>query len=501
MNLIVQRMLLGVLAGLITAGAAAAAITRTLTQMVCGSVDMSASFITGLVVVFAGDTRTVHPPAGCEVPVTGIRLTATGVALIVATVIAVIVVLWWRWRQSDQYFIWEMRGRAGFAKRWELRKHSSAKAMLGRAKTIRPTLTNPNVEDVAWRIGRSNGQDVHVSAEDSIVLEGPPRQGKGFRVLIAAIIDWSGPLITTSTRSDNLTTTMRARQSKGTVSVFDPQGLSGISGALKVDPTDGCQDPLVAVQRAEAIVGGTALGQSSTNREWASAAAGIMSRLLHAASVSGGGVDKLYTWGTSPQHALEAADILDSDGTPGWADELRSVIEDDPKLRSSMWMGVKESVKPLAIPTIRDSMKPGRSNRFDADTFLSGQNTLYLIGTGSGAGAVGGFLGAVLDDIVERARTRAMVSTGGRLEMPLGLVLDEIVNMFSWRALPTLMADGGGIGIARSWSCRPCRRRRPRGRTRRRTPSGQPRPRRSSSAAPPTSPTFATSSRCSAPGK
>ncbi|WP_413600406.1 hypothetical protein [Curtobacterium sp. Curtsp57] len=61
--------------------------------------------------------------------------------------------------------------------------------------------------------------------------------GKGIRILIAAIIDWAGPLITTSTRSDNLTTTMRARQAKGTVSVFDPQGLSGIQGAMRTDPT------------------------------------------------------------------------------------------------------------------------------------------------------------------------------------------------------------------------------------------------------------------------
>jgi type IV secretion system protein VirD4 len=91
-------------------------------------------------------------------------------------------------------------------------------------------------------------------------------------------------------------------------------------------------------------------------------------------------------------------------------------------------------------------MKPGRGQQFNADEFLSGQNTLYLIGTG--AGESGGFLGAVLDDVVARGRARAMTSAGGRLELPLGLVLDEIVNMFSWAELPTMVADGGGIGIS-----------------------------------------------------
>jgi type IV secretory pathway TraG/TraD family ATPase VirD4 len=60
---------------------------------------------------------------------------------------------------------------------------------------------------------------------------------------------------------------------------------------------------------------------------------------------------------------------------------------------------------------------------------------------------MGGWLGALLDDIVEVARTRAMESPGARLTHPLGLILDEIANMFRWGNLPRIMADGGGRGI------------------------------------------------------
>ena len=84
---------------------------------------------------------------------------------------------------------------------------------------------------------------------------------------------------------------------------------------------------------------------------------------------------------------------------------------------------------------------------FDPREFLDGANTLYLIGSSSGASAMGGWLGAVLDDIVEVARTRALASPGSRLAHPLGLILDEIVNMFRWGNLPRIMADGGGRGI------------------------------------------------------
>ncbi|MFE7845274.1 type IV secretory system conjugative DNA transfer family protein, partial [Microbacterium sp. NPDC057407] len=79
--------------------------------------------------------------------------------------------------------------------------------------------------------------------------------------------------------------------------------------------------------------------------------------------------------------------------------------------------------------------------------FLDDANTLYLIGSASGASAMGGWLSAVLDDIVEVARIRALASPGSRLQHPLGLILDEIVNMFRWGNLPRIMADGGGRGI------------------------------------------------------
>lgn len=60
---------------------------------------------------------------------------------------------------------------------------------------------------------------------------------------------------------------------------------------------------------------------------------------------------------------------------------------------------------------------------------------------------MGGFLGAVLDDDVETARRRALATPGSRLQPPLGLILDEIANMFSWPALPRVMADGGASDV------------------------------------------------------
>ncbi|WP_404473545.1 type IV secretory system conjugative DNA transfer family protein [Microbacterium aerolatum] len=422
-------------------------IAEFITQVVCGVRPEANSLFSGLLLAVTGDPAQ-YRLAGCALPVWQIRV-ADLLAVLLLTALGVSVyVLYRRYRESDRAFIADLRTRPGFAPASEIRQHLSARAVLRRARQLRPDLEHPKPTDVGWRVGRSRGRDVYVSIEDSVALEGPPRSGKGYRVLISAILDWSGPLITTSTTNDNLTATMHMRQHRGQTHVFDPQGLSGIRHPLRVSPLAGCEDPLVAMQRGNAIITGTALGASTTNGEWAQASGVVLARLLHAAAVGDRTIEDIYDWGSSPALARTAVDVLRSDGAPGWGDNLEATISGDEKLVSSIWFGVQGAVAPLAVPQIRAALMPGRGDPvFDPKEFLDAANTLYLVGSSSGASAMGGFLGALLDDIVEVARIRALASPGSRLAHPLGLILDEIANMFRWGALPRVMADGGGRGI------------------------------------------------------
>ncbi|MCR2764997.1 TraM recognition domain-containing protein [Microbacterium sp. zg.B48] len=423
-------------------------LAEAVTWVICQSRPTPTSLFSGLWLAVTGDPTGFTAPAGCAVPVLPIRVADLLAVLLLGGLAAGIGVAVRRYRQSDQSFIADLRARPGFATSSEVREHLSAKAVLRRASQLRPDLPRPAATDVGWRVGSSRGTDVYVSIEDSVALEGPPRSGKGYRVLISAIVDWSGPLITTSTTNDNLTATMRMRQQRGTVHVFDPQGLSGIRHPMRVNPIVGCEDPLVAMQRGTAIITGTALGASTTNGEWAQASGVVLGRLLHAAAVGDQSIAEVYNWGTSPGQARDAVDILRAAGAPGWGDNLEATISGDEKLVSSIWFGVQGAVAPLAVPQIRDTLMPAPGGPlFDPHQFLDGANTLYLLGSSSGAAAMGGWLSAVLDDIVEVARTRALASPGSRLTHPLGLILDEIVNMFRWGNLPRIMADGGGRGI------------------------------------------------------
>ncbi len=424
-------------------------LTELVTNIACGARPEADSLFSGLWLAITGDTAVYAAPAGCTLPVTGIRIADLIAVLVVIALTIAGLVAYHRYQASDQAFVSDLRSRRGFAEASEIRRYLSGKAVLRRARQLRPDLVRPKPTDVGWRVGRSRGADVFVSIEDSVALEGPPRSGKGYRVLISAILDWSGPLITTSTTNDNLTSTMRMRERRGQVHVFDPQRLSGVRHPLRVSPTAGCEDPLVAMQRGNAIVTGTALGASSTNGEWAQASGVVLGRLLHAAAVGNRSIEDLYNWGTSPVVARNSAvTILRTDGAPGWGDNLEATLAGDDKLVSSIWFGVQGAVAPLAVPKIRDALTPRAGEPvFDPEEFLADANTLYLVGSASGASAMGGFLGALLDDIVEVARGQALASPGSRLQHPLGLILDEIANMFRWGSLPQIMADGGGRGI------------------------------------------------------
>lgn len=422
-------------------------VALAVTSAACG-VATPNSIIAGVFAV-AGDTAAIATRPGCAVPVTGIRVADVIVLLLIVTVATTAVILWHRWKESDAHFVRELRMRRGFAQAAEIRRHLSGKAMIKNAGYLRPGLHGrATAAEVGWKVGSSRGIDTYVSIEDSVIVLGPPRSGKGLRLIINAILDWDGPLITTSTRNDNLAATMAARDKRGLVTVFDPQGLAGVKSGLKVSPISGCEDAMVAEQRAAAIIGASGIGQSSSNREWAGASRGILAQLLHAAALGHRTVTDLAIWGENPAVAADAVKILEVDGPPGWAGSLASVIGGDEKMLANQWFGLRGALAPLRIPQIAEVMSPTRGEVFDAARFLAGQNTLYLIGTGRGAGAAGPFLAALMDDIVEVARRKALSSQDSRLDPPLGLILDEIANIFAWPALPTVMADGGGIGIS-----------------------------------------------------
>jgi len=359
---------------------------------------------------------------------------------------------WVRWRRHSHNVDTDPRRLAGTASSHEVATSASAKALLRRAATLRPSLEQPEPADVGYLLGRSHGKQVWASVEDSILLIGPPRSGKGLHIVIPAILDAPGAVVTTSTRPDNLTATMRARERFGPVAVFDPQHLAeGVSSGLRWSPIRGCEDPLTAMIRATGLAAATELSAGGVEGGgfWEGKTRIALQALLHAAALDHRSPAELFRWTLDPSAAAEAVAILT--GSPlaatGWADSLEATLDADPRTRDSIWQGVSLALSALADPRVLDAVSPAEGEQFDPERFIRDRGTLYLLATGVGAGNSAALVAALVEDLVETARRMAARSPGARLDPPLLFALDEIGNLAPLPSLPTLMAEGGGTGI------------------------------------------------------
>lgn len=437
--------------GLLIAAAGIAAILR-----IAGTI---AAFLTGTPQPQAGITAGLTVLLNPADPAPALEADGLNTIAYWITTTLLLVVLsfgvWWVWtkmRHHSQSVQTDPRRLQGIATSSEVTRVASDTALLKRAGTLRPSLDAPKPSDVGYLLGRSHGKRVWASVEDSTLLVGPPRSGKGLHVVINAILDAPGAVVTTSTRPDNLTATLRARQRVGPVAVFDPQHLAeGLPAGLRWSPVRGCEDPLTAMIRATGLASGTGLSAGGVEGGgfWEGKTRTALQALLHAAALDHRPPAELFRWTLDPTAAAEAVAILtgSTGAAAGWAESLEAMIDADPRTRDSIWQGVSLALAALADPRVLDAVTPRSGEHFDPEAFLTESGTLYLLATGAGAGASSALVAALVEDLIETARRMAARSVGARLDPPVLLALDEIGNLAPLPSLPTLMAEGGGTGI------------------------------------------------------
>ncbi len=348
----------------------------------------------------------------------------------------------------------DLRRLPGLATAREAALVAGREALLTRAGVVRPSLaaspTKPRPEQAGYRLGRVRGRDLWCSVEDSALLVGPPRMGKGLHVVIPWVLGAPGPVVTTSTRPDTLAVTYHARSRHGPVAIFDPQRLAGLPGGLRWSPVRGCESPRTALVRARGLASGAGFGQSVTDGDfWSGQTETALRCLLHAAAIDGRRLIDVYRWSLNPALARDAVSILTRDpgAADGWADALDSAIHSGGGTRDSVWLGVRQALAALADPEVLAAVDPGPRDRFDPAAFLAQSGTLYLLASAVSSGTCAPLVAAFVEDITETARAVAARAKGARLDPPLLLALDEIANLTPLPSLPSLMAEGGGSGI------------------------------------------------------
>ena len=285
-------------------------------------------------------------------------------------------------------------------------------------------------------LGRRNGRLLYAEHRHALVAFGPPQSGKSAGVAIPALLDWHGPAVACSIKTDLLAATAARRRALGDVLVFDPFGLAQLPSHTW-SPLRGAGTWDGALEVAWRLAWAAEVDRRSVEGGdfWAIAAEQRLAPLLYTAAASGAGMDSVIRWvGGQGNRELDQALMRIS----GEADDERRVADayaayDAVRAFEAQADRTRTSIEATAQTLLRAYrfqrvIASAASSEITPDRLLDGANTLYLIGDAKASKLLRPLFLALLGEVVDRAYERATLA-GGRLERPLLLCLDEAGNV------------------------------------------------------------------------
>jgi len=169
-------------------------------------------------------------------------------------------------------------------------------------------------------LGRHGRHLLAAEPQTSLAVVGPTGCGKTIGFAIPALLEWDGPIIATSVKTDLLDAALAHRRAVGTTWVFDPTGVTGV-GASRWSPLSACTDWVGAIRVATWLCE-AAQPRSDTVTDgdyWYSQARKGLAPYLFAAAVSGSTMATVVRWVDLQEEDEVERLLLDH---AGWADEL-----------------------------------------------------------------------------------------------------------------------------------------------------------------------------------
>ncbi|MFI5527006.1 type IV secretory system conjugative DNA transfer family protein [Kitasatospora sp. NPDC051853] len=341
----------------------------------------------------------------------------------------------------------------GFASPAQLAKTMSAAAVVKRGPIVRPALRGRRIKpaDVAVQIGRTAaGMLLWLCVESSVLMLAAPRQGKTSQVIIPWIKAWQGPLLITSVRGDVLDATALIRRRLGPALAMTPTGMVEWPDQVQWSPSSGCEDFGKAMQRADLMVriGKSETSDSSGAGFFGATATSLLAAWLHAAEITGRSMDDVLRWAFNP--SIEEPIRLLAESTraePGVAEMLDALYRQPGETRANLFSTAQTALTPLFSPLARRTFVPRAGNSINIEDWLRSNGTIYLLVDKEDSKALAPLIAAFVAEVFSTAKRIADRSPGGRLDPPLGALLDEVANVTPLPNLPDLMSFAGGSGI------------------------------------------------------
>jgi type IV secretion system protein VirD4 len=285
-------------------------------------------------------------------------------------------------------------------------------------------------------LGRRGGRLLHAEERHALVAFGPPQSGKSAGLAVPALLEWDGPAVASSIKTDLLGVTLPRRRALGNVFIFDPFGLAD-TRSHTWSPIQGAGTWDGALEVAWRLASAGELDQRGVEGGdfWAVAAEQRLAPLLYAAAQTGAGIDSIVRWvyGQGSRELDDAlAGLIDRSRDEAQRrdahaayDAVRAFEAQADRTRSSIEGTAQALLRAYRFARVAHS---ARSCEITADALLAEPATLYLIGDAKASKLLRPIFLALLSEVVDRAYERATLA-GGQLELPLLLCLDEAGNI------------------------------------------------------------------------
>jgi type IV secretion system protein VirD4 len=285
-------------------------------------------------------------------------------------------------------------------------------------------------------LGLYRGRLVHAEERHALVAFGPPQSGKSAGLAVPALLEWDGPAVASSIKTDLLSCTHARRRALGNVFVFDPFALGGMPSHTW-SPLRAARTWDGALEVAWRLAAAGELDQRGVEGGdfWAIAAEQRLAPLLFTAAATDSSMDDVLRWvyGQGSRELYEtvsrltgsARDEAELEGACAAYDALRAFESQADRTRSSIEATAQALLRGYRFSRV---LRSARSCEIEPDRLLDERATLYLIGDAKASKLLRPIFLALVAEIVDRAYERANLG-GGRLALPLLLCLDEAGNV------------------------------------------------------------------------
>ncbi len=293
-------------------------------------------------------------------------------------------------------------------------------------------------------LGRTGRQLIAAEPSQSVIVIGPSQSKKTSGIAIPAILEWDGPVLATSVKTDLVRDTMEWRRTIGDVLVYDPAGATGLPAAG--------WSPLAAsstwagARRVAAGLCSVARSRSSGMEDstfWYAMAEKLLAPMLLAASTAGASMADVVRW-IDAEEVVEVELALQLAGVPEAIRAAAASFGREERQKGSIYATAESVIEAFADPSVSAS---ACSHDITAGRLLDGgRHSLYLCAPAHEQERLQPVFVTVVRQMLEEAFAKS-AAAGRPLDPPLLVVLDEAANVAPVTDLDKLASTAAGHGI------------------------------------------------------